>query len=65
MASPVRAFRWDRHGEKGYTLSIDFENRIVTHESNEYHFPALPKEVLAILEDGGLIPYVRKALGKG
>jgi len=51
--------------KKGDTLSIDFEKGIVKHEGNEYHFPALPKEVLAILEDGGLIPHVRKALGKG
>jgi hypothetical protein len=27
-------------------------------------FPALPKEVLAILNDGGLIPHVKKLLGK-
>jgi len=51
--------------KKGDTVGIDFENGIVTHEGNEYHFPALPAEVLAILEDGGLIPHVRKALGKG
>ena len=51
--------------KKGDTLSIDFENGVVTHEGNTYYFPALPKEVLAILEDGGLIPHVRKALGKG
>lgn len=51
--------------EKGDTLSIDFEKGIVTHEGNTYHFPALPVEVLAILEDGGLIPHVRKELGKG
>ncbi|MCK4356128.1 3-isopropylmalate dehydratase, partial [Candidatus Bipolaricaulota bacterium] len=50
--------------EKGDTLSIDFENGIVTHEGNTYHFPALPVEVLAILQDGGLIPHVRKELGK-
>jgi len=36
----------------------------VIHEGNEYHFPALPAEVLAILEDGGLIPHVRKELEK-
>jgi len=36
----------------------------VIHEGNEYHFPGRPKEVLAILEDGGLIPHVRKELGK-
>ncbi len=51
--------------EEGDTLSIDFENGIVTHEGNEHHFPALPAEVLAILQDGGLIAHVRKALGKG
>ncbi len=50
--------------KKGDTLSIDFENGVVVHEGNEYHFPALPKEVLAILEDGGLIPHVRKELRK-
>jgi len=49
---------------KGDTVSIDFENGLVEHEGNEYHFPALPHEVLAILEDGGLIPHVRKELGK-
>jgi 3-isopropylmalate/(R)-2-methylmalate dehydratase small subunit len=51
--------------KKADTVKIDFESGIVLHEGNEYHFPALPKEVLAILEDGGLIPHVRKTLGKG
>ena len=50
--------------EKGDTVKIDFKKGIVIHEGNEYHFPALPAEVLAILEDGGLIPHVRKELGK-
>ena len=50
---------------KGDMVSIDFEAGKVTHKGNTYHFPALPKEVLAILNDGGLIPHVRKALGKG
>jgi len=50
--------------KKDATVKIDFENGIVSHEGNEYHFPALPREVLAILEDGGLIPHVRKALGR-
>jgi len=51
--------------KKGETLSVDSENGIVHHEGNEYHFPALPVEVLAILQDGGLIPHVRKELEKG
>ncbi len=50
--------------KKDDTVGIDFENGTVTHEGNEYHFPALPVEVLAILQDGGLIPHVRKELGK-
>jgi 3-isopropylmalate/(R)-2-methylmalate dehydratase small subunit len=50
--------------KKENTVKIDFENGIVTHKGNEYHFPALPKEVLAILQDGGLIPHVRKSLEK-
>ena len=50
--------------EKGDILKVDFEKGIVIHKGNEYHFPALPVEVLAILEDGGLIPHVRKELGK-
>ena len=49
---------------KGDMVSIDFEAGKVTHKGNTYHFPALPKEVLAILNDGGLIPHVRKQLGK-
>ena len=49
--------------KKDDTVRIDFEKGTVIHEGNEYHFPALPVEVLAILEDGGLIPHVRKALG--
>jgi 3-isopropylmalate/(R)-2-methylmalate dehydratase small subunit len=51
--------------KKGDPVAIDFENGVVTHEGNTYHFPARPVEVLAILEDGGLIPHVRKELGKG
>ena len=48
--------------KKDDPVSIDFGSGIVQHEGNEHHFPALPKEVLAILEDGGLIPHVKKVL---
>jgi len=51
--------------KKDDIVAINFENGIVAHEGNTYHFPALPEEVLAILEDSGLIPHVRKELGKG
>jgi len=47
---------------KDDTIKIDFEKGVVIHNGKEYRFPALPKEVLAILNDGGLIPHVKKAL---
>ena len=50
--------------EKGDEVEIDFEHGIVLHDAAEYRFPPLPPEVLAILEDGGLIPHVKKVLGK-
>jgi len=50
----------------GDLIEIDFEAGIVRHDSAEYRFPALPLEVLAILEDGGLIPHVKNVLaGRG
>lgn len=36
----------------------------MTHSGKRYPFPAPPKEVLAILDDGGLTPHVEKALRK-
>lgn len=57
-----------KHGiesiKKQDTVEIDFQNGVVIHQGNEYNFPALPKEVLAILKDGGLIPHVRKELNR-
>jgi 3-isopropylmalate/(R)-2-methylmalate dehydratase small subunit len=50
--------------EKGDTVQIDFERGVVSHRGKEYPFPALPKEVLAILNDGGLIPHVKKLLAQ-
>jgi 3-isopropylmalate/(R)-2-methylmalate dehydratase small subunit len=43
-------------------IQIDFAKGTVTHSAKSHAFPALPPEVLAILNDGGLIPHVRKAL---
>jgi len=45
-------------------VEIDFAAGIVRHAGTDYHFPALPPEVLAILEDGGLIPHVKKVLAE-
>jgi len=49
--------------DKDDTVEIDFEAGVLRHNDAEYQFPALPPEVLAILEDGGLIPHVKKVLG--
>ena len=51
--------------ETGDEIEIDFQAGTLRHKENEYRFPALPPEVLAILEDGGLIPHVKKVLGTG
>jgi len=48
--------------EAGDEVRIDFGAGILRHKGAEYRFPALPAEVLAILEDGGLITHVKKAL---
>jgi len=49
--------------EKGQEITIDFAAGTVTTASGEYGFPPLAPEVLEIIEDGGLIPHVRKRLG--
>jgi 3-isopropylmalate/(R)-2-methylmalate dehydratase small subunit len=48
----------------GDEVGIDFAAGVVEHAGKTYRFPPLPPEVLAILEDGGLIPHVKKVLGK-
>jgi 3-isopropylmalate/(R)-2-methylmalate dehydratase small subunit len=51
--------------EKGDAVEVDFEAGVVIHNAAEHRFPPLPPEVLAILEDGGLIPHVKKVLAGG
>jgi len=48
--------------EKGDEVDIDFAAGVVEHAGKTCSFPPLPPEVLAILEDGGLIPHVKKVL---
>ena len=48
--------------QTGDEVGVDFSAGIVKHNGVAYSFPPLPPEVLAILEDGGLIPHVRKVL---
>jgi 3-isopropylmalate/(R)-2-methylmalate dehydratase small subunit len=51
--------------KKGDPITVDVQAGTLIHNGATYRFPALPPEVLAILEDGGLIPYVKKALATG
>ena len=51
--------------QTGDEVGVDFAAGTVEHEGETYTFPPLPPEVLAILEDGGLIPHVKKALSAG
>ena len=48
----------------GDEVGIDFGAGVVEHDGKTYSFPPLPPEVLAILEDGGLILHVKKVLGE-
>jgi len=50
--------------ENGDEITIDFAAGTVTTPRGTFTFPPLPAEVLEIIEDGGLIPHVRKQLGK-
>ncbi len=47
----------------GDQITIDFAAGTVTTPQGVYTFPPLSPEARAILEDGGLIPHVRKQLG--
>ena len=49
--------------ESGDEVTIDFAAGTVTTPQGKYAFPPLPPEVMAILNAGGLIPYVRQQLG--
>jgi len=48
--------------QTGEQVGIDFAAGVVEHNGKTYSFPPLPPEVVAILEDGGLIPHVKKVL---
>lgn len=51
--------------EKGEEVEIDFEKGIIlTSKGEVFRFSLLPDFVRGILEDGGLIPHIKKRLGK-
>ena len=49
---------------KGDEVSVDIENGKITVGQKSFSFPKLPKEILAIRDAGGLLPYTRKKLEK-
>lgn len=48
--------------EKGDTVSIDFEKGEITANGQTLKFPPYPAFVQGLVDDGGLIPHVKKAL---
>ena len=48
--------------EEGDTVSLDVASGRITVAAKSYAFPALPPEMLAIRDAGGLLPYARKKL---
>jgi 3-isopropylmalate/(R)-2-methylmalate dehydratase small subunit len=49
--------------EHGDTVEINLEMGEIRSVKGIFHFPPLPKAVMAIFEAGGLIPYTRRQLG--
>jgi 3-isopropylmalate/(R)-2-methylmalate dehydratase small subunit len=49
--------------ESGEEVTVDFSLGKVITPRGEYSFPPLSDFVMGILEDGGLIPHVRRQLG--
>lgn len=49
---------------KGDKVSIDIVNGKIVVGKKSYSFPKIPKEILAIRDAGGLLPYTRSKLEK-
>ncbi len=49
--------------EPGEQVTIDLSAGTFRCRAGEYRFPALPAEVIGIVEAGGLVPYTRQRLG--
>jgi len=50
--------------ENGEEIEIDFDKGILYCKEGEFNFPPLPEFVLGIIEDGGLIPHVKKKIAQ-
>ncbi|MDO4582100.1 MAG: 3-isopropylmalate dehydratase [Bacillota bacterium] len=49
--------------EMGDTVEIDFDNGLIKANGKQFSFPAYPEFVQGLINDGGLIPHVKKSLG--
>jgi 3-isopropylmalate/(R)-2-methylmalate dehydratase small subunit len=47
----------------GDVVEIDFDNGVIKAGDKEFKFPAYPEFVQGLINDGGLIPHVKKELG--
>jgi 3-isopropylmalate/(R)-2-methylmalate dehydratase small subunit len=50
--------------EAGQTVKVDLEKGQIVAGEKVYSFPPLPEFVRGIMEDGGLIPHVKKSLSR-
>jgi len=50
--------------KEGDEITLDIDAGEITMAGKKYTFPILPKEILAIKEAGGLLPYTRLKLKK-
>ncbi len=48
--------------ERGNTLEIDLANNLIRLKGREFPFPPLSPTALGIIQDGGLVPHIRKKL---
>jgi 3-isopropylmalate/(R)-2-methylmalate dehydratase small subunit len=49
----------------GDRIEIDLAQSLIRLDQHEYSFPPLSNTALGIIQDGGLIPHLRKQLGLG
>ncbi|HOO63713.1 MAG TPA: 3-isopropylmalate dehydratase [Synergistaceae bacterium] len=49
--------------QAGEEVTVDFDTSKVVTSKGEFSFPPYPDFVKGLIEDGGLIPHVRKSLG--
>lgn len=47
----------------GDTVEVDFDKGVIVANGQEFKFPPYPEFVKGLIEDGGLIPHVKKELG--